>query len=148
MFCADSRCVNALQSTCLVQHVFRLLKAALESYHGVPWVLLENVEGLLDRISEGPPAIEYVVGQLEQLGYSWAYRIVNTAGAPPLWCNPFALVLGSQPPVQRRCCAGFGLPHRRKRVILVASLSGDPRDVLLTQVQMSPVQCRVSGSPV
>ena len=44
-------------------------------------MLLENVEGLLDRINDRPPAIEYVVGQLEDLGYSWAYRIVNTAGA-------------------------------------------------------------------
>ena len=80
-----------MQCTCLVQHVFRLLKVALDDHRGVPWVLLENVEGLLDRISEGPPAIEYVVGQLEKMGYSWAYRLVNTAGAalstlPLPWC--------------------------------------------------------------
>ena len=57
-------------------------------------MLLENVEGLLDRISEGPPAIEYVVGQLEEMGYSWAYRIVNTAGAVPSVLLLFAPVLG------------------------------------------------------
>lgn len=70
-----------LQSTRLVHHVFRLLKAALEDHRGVPWVLLENVEGLLDRIDGGAPVIEHVVTQLEAMGYSWAYRVVNTAGA-------------------------------------------------------------------
>lgn len=29
--------------------------------------------------------------------------------------------------------AGFGLPNRRKRVFILASLHGDARDVLLTQ---------------
>ena len=69
------------QSTCLVQHVFRLLKAAIDDKRGVPWLLLENVEGLLDRIEARPPVIEYVVRQLEEMGYSWAHRIVDTAGA-------------------------------------------------------------------
>ena len=31
--------------------------------------------------------------------------------------------------------AGFGAPNRRKRVFLVASLHGDARDVLLSQVR-------------
>ena len=44
-------------------------------------MLLENVEGLLDRIEDRPPVIEYVVDQLEEMGYSWAHRIVDTAGA-------------------------------------------------------------------
>ena len=30
---------------------------------------------------------------------------------------------------------GFGVPNRRRRVFLLASLYSDPRDVLLTQVQ-------------
>ncbi len=30
--------------------------------------------------------------------------------------------------------AGFGLPNRRKRVFVLASLHGDARDVLLSQV--------------
>ena len=63
-------------------------------------MLLENVEGLLDRISEGPPAIEYVVGQLEQLGYSWAYRIVNTAGVIQTCCICFGMVIHSLPLAQ------------------------------------------------
>ena len=28
---------------------------------------------------------------------------------------------------------GFGLPHRRRRILIVASAHGDPRDVLLAQ---------------
>ena len=32
------------------------------------------------------------------------------------------------------CPAGFGLPNRRKRVFVLASLHGDARDVLLSQV--------------
>lgn len=31
--------------------------------------------------------------------------------------------------------AGFGLPNRRKRVFVLASLHGDARDVLLSQVR-------------
>ena len=44
----------------------------------------------------------------QKLGYKWAYRVVDTRG--------------------------FGLPHRRRRVFIVASLHGDPRDVLLSQI--------------
>lgn len=32
-----------IQSTSLVRHVFRLLKAALKDNRSIPWVLLENV---------------------------------------------------------------------------------------------------------
>ena len=39
-----------------------------------------------------------------------------------------------------RCAAAFGLPNRRRRVFLVASLHGDARDVLLSQV------CRLNSS--
>lgn len=34
--------------------------------------------------------------------------------------------------------AGFGAPNRRKRVFVVASLHGDARDVLLSQVRWIP----------
>lgn len=37
------RTVLKMQSTSLVRHVFRLLKAALKDNRGIPWVLLENV---------------------------------------------------------------------------------------------------------
>jgi DNA (cytosine-5)-methyltransferase 1 len=48
--------------------------------------------------------MEYVVGQLEQLEYRWAYRIIDSRA--------------------------FGLPQRRERVYLVASKCEDPRRVL------------------
>lgn len=56
------------------------------------------------------PAIDYLVSALEALGYnSWSYRVVASA------CT--------------------GLANRRKRLFVVASWSGDARDVLLSQVR-------------
>lgn len=68
----------------------------------VPWVLLENVPFML-QLGAGR-ALEVVVGSLERLGYRWAYRVVDSLA--------------------------FGVPQRRERVFLVASLDGDPRAVL------------------
>jgi site-specific DNA-cytosine methylase len=75
----------------------------------VPYVLLENVEALLDRHNgDDPPVIQYLVQQFKELGYqSLAYRTVASAA--------------------------FGLPNRRKRVFVVASLYGDARDIMLSQ---------------
>lgn len=81
----------------LVGEVFRLIRA-----NRVPWLVLENVPFML-RLSKGR-AMEVIVASLEELGYRWAYRVVNSRA--------------------------FGLPQRRERVVLVASLSEDPRDVL------------------
>jgi len=39
-------------------------------------------------------------------------------------------------------CAGFGTPNRRKRVFVVASLHGDARDVLLSQVPLITIKYR------
>lgn len=69
-----------------------------------PWVLLENVPFML-RLAKGR-ALEVIVGALERLGYRWAYRVVDTRA--------------------------FGLPQRRERVFLLASLTEDPRAVLLS----------------
>ena len=91
----------------LVRHVFRLLRGAARAGRPVPWVLLENVPGLLERDGGGVEApVERVVSGLEALGYAWAQRVV--------------------------CTAGFGLPNRRRRVFILASLHGDPRDPLLS----------------
>ncbi len=72
-----------------------------------PWVVLENVPFLL-RLNKGA-ALDVVASALEKMGYRWAYRIVDTAA--------------------------FGIPQRRRRWFLVASLTGDPRSVLLEQDQ-------------
>lgn len=82
----------------LVGHVFRLLER-----RRTPWVLIENVPFML-RLGKGK-ALEVIIGELERLGYRWAYRVVDTLA--------------------------FGLPQRRERVFLLASRTNDPRSVLL-----------------
>ena len=73
----------------------------------VPWVLLENVKGLLssikvnedaDEANNDPAPIEFVYQQLEELGYNVASRVVSLPG--------------------------FGIPHARDRVFILASLYG------------------------
>ena len=92
--CNDCSCENLKRpglelggATRSVSHVFRLLEA-----RRVPWLLLENVVGLLKWHSDGEqrPAIDYVVNELENLGYRWAYRVVDLLS--------------------------FGTPHKRRRV--------------------------------
>jgi len=70
----------------------------------VPWLLLENVPFML-QLGRGR-ALDVIITELETLGYRWAYRIVDSRA--------------------------FGLPQRRRRVYLLASIEHDPRDVLLT----------------
>jgi DNA (cytosine-5)-methyltransferase 1 len=85
----------------LVSHVFRLLRR-----RRVPWVLLENVSFML-RLNRGE-AMRYVIEEMEDLGYRWSYRVMDSRS--------------------------FGLPQRRERVYLLACLTdvGDPREVLLS----------------
>ena len=70
-----------------------------------PWVLLENVPFML-QLHRGA-MIDYVVRSLEDLGYKCAYRTIDTRA--------------------------FGIPQRRLRVFLLASIHGDPASVLLSQ---------------
>jgi DNA (cytosine-5)-methyltransferase 1 len=67
-------------------------------------VVLENVPFML-QLQNGL-AMRRIVDELERLKYRWAYRVVDTFS--------------------------FGLPQRRQRVFLVASRSGYPEDVLLS----------------
>jgi len=83
----------------LVREIFRLLRTRTS---GPSWLLLENVPFML-QLQKGK-AMRYLVDELEQLGFTWAYRVVNTQS--------------------------FGLPQRRKRVLLLASRTEDPREVL------------------
>jgi DNA (cytosine-5)-methyltransferase 1 len=69
----------------------------------IPWVLLENVPFML-QLARGK-ALEVIVRELETLGYRWAYRVVDSRA--------------------------FGVPQRRERVFLLASLDHDPRQVIL-----------------
>jgi DNA (cytosine-5)-methyltransferase 1 len=67
------------------------------------WVVLENVPFMLS-LDRGR-AIRTIADALEEMGYSWAYRTIDARA--------------------------FGLPQRRRRVILIASKTHDPRSVLL-----------------
>jgi DNA (cytosine-5)-methyltransferase 1 len=69
------------------------------------WLVLENVPFML-RLERGH-AIERIVSRLEELGFNWAYRTVDARA--------------------------FGLPQRRRRVVILASRQADPRSVLLNQ---------------
>lgn len=77
---------------------------------GVRWLLLENVPFMLQL--ERGRAMRYLTERLAALGYTWAYRIVDARS--------------------------FGLPQRRKRVILLASREEDPRSVLFADEAVEP----------
>ena len=69
---------------------------------GPRWVVIENVRNML--VLDQGKAMTYLVEQLERLGYQWAYRLVDSRFT--------------------------GVPQRRQRVIMVASRTADPREVL------------------
>lgn len=66
------------------------------------WLVLENVRNMLAL--DGGRAMSVLVDELESRGYRWAYRLIDSRS--------------------------FGVPQRRQRVILVASLEEDPAGVL------------------
>jgi DNA (cytosine-5)-methyltransferase 1 len=72
--------------------------------------VLENVPFMLSL--DGGRAIRTIVQALEEMGFSWAYRTIDNRA--------------------------FGLPQRRRRVILLASQTDDPRPVLLGAVVSAP----------
>ncbi|MGO9150092.1 MAG: DNA cytosine methyltransferase [Acidimicrobiales bacterium] len=76
----------------------------------VPMLLLENVRNML--VLDGGNAMRYLVDELEGLGYRWAYRLVDSRFT--------------------------GVPQRRQRVIMLASLEADPRAVLFADDEGEP----------
>ncbi|WP_067825712.1 DNA cytosine methyltransferase [Nocardia inohanensis] len=82
----------------LVDEVFRLVRRK----RGPRWLLIENVPFML-QLGSGA-AMRHITGALEELGYTWAYRVVDARA--------------------------FGLPQRRERVLMLASRTEDPRPVL------------------
>lgn len=83
----------------LVSHLLRLVQKAKPR---PKWILMENVSYML-RLDQGQ-AMRFLTTALEELGYRWAYRVVDARS--------------------------FGVPQRRMRVILLASREEDPRNVL------------------
>lgn len=82
----------------LVQDVFRLARMSRPE-----WILLENVPHMLG-LHQGA-AMRLLTGELERMGYDWAYRTVDSRFT--------------------------GVPQRRPRVLVLASRRGRPADVLL-----------------
>lgn len=95
----------------LVAEVFRLLRRSKASV-----LLLENVRNML--VLDGGEAMRYLVAELEELGYRWAYRLVDSRFT--------------------------GVPQRRQRVIFVASRVTDPRAVLFADDAGQPDPDRYS----
>jgi len=96
----------------LVSHVFDILKDRAAKGIRLPTVLIENVPNMLS-LSRGE-AMRYLVHEFDELGYRWAYRVVDTRST--------------------------GLPQRRRRVLLVASVELDPRQVLFAdEAQERPI---------
>lgn len=69
----------------------------------IEWVVIENVSFML-RLNKGE-TIETITSELHQLGYKWAYRTIDSISF---------------------------VPQHRARVFIVASLTHDPRNVLLS----------------
>lgn len=95
----------------LVSHMFRILNAQEEA-NRPEWILIENVSNIIS-LHKGD-AMSYLTEQLERLGYSWAYRVVDARA--------------------------FGVPQRRLRMVLVASKHEDVRQIVLSQnIENPPV---------
>lgn len=84
----------------LVRHVLDLLQVDRPE-----WVLLENVPNML-HLGQGG-AMREIVAKLEQAGYGWAYRVMDSRS--------------------------FGLAQRRRRVYLLAGRDSDPAPVLFRE---------------
>jgi DNA (cytosine-5)-methyltransferase 1 len=91
----------------LVDEVFRLVR---RKTGGPRWLLLENVPFML-QLDHGR-AMRHLTTTLGELGYAWAYRVVDARA--------------------------FGLPQRRTRVVLLASRVADPRTVLFREDAGAP----------
>lgn len=97
----------------LVSEVFRLIEKTSPS-----WVVLENVPNMLNLHGGAP--IRHVTEWLDDHGWSWAYRTVDSQH--------------------------FGVRQRRRRVILVASRNHDPRTVLFADETSVPATREVHSA--
>lgn len=102
----------------LVSHVFEVLRLAKRARRRMPWLLIENVPNML-ALDNGK-AMSYLVEELESLGYRWAYRTVDSRFT--------------------------GVPQRRRRVILLASVQSDPRAVLFADDAGEPDECGLANN--
>ncbi|WP_245910231.1 DNA cytosine methyltransferase [Nocardia amikacinitolerans] len=101
------------QRSGLVDEVFRLVRRK----RGPRWLLIENVPFML-QLGRGA-AMRHITEALDELGYTWAYRVVDARA--------------------------FGLPQRRQRVLMLASRTEDPRRVLFGE-DAGPLELGDAGS--
>ena len=93
----------------LVTNVFRLIGD--KPINKRPeWVVIENVSNIIS-LHQGE-AMAYLTQSFESLGYKWAYRIVDARA--------------------------FGVPQRRLRMVMVASLHGNVSSALFSQDVKDP----------
>lgn len=98
----------------LVEEVFRLLEKTVRK---PTYVLLENVAFAVElRKAE---AVRYVTQRLEDLGYNWAYRILDTRL--------------------------FGLPQRRRRLFVLASLETNPAEILFDGMSAPQIEPEIDA---
>lgn len=91
---------------------------SLVAVHKPAWLLLENVPNML-RLGSGE-AMQRIVTDLEDAGYDWAYRVVDSRFT--------------------------GLAQRRRRVLLLASLDDDPTSLLLGEDAGAPKMPSAAGT--
>jgi DNA (cytosine-5)-methyltransferase 1 len=95
--------------TVLINEIFRLISK--NSPKDRPkYLVFENVAYML-KLGRGS-AIEHITSELEHLGYSWAYRVLDARS--------------------------FGLPQRRHRFVLVASREEAPERILFPEDYGTP----------
>ena len=78
--------IRLRERTILSAHLLRPVRQVEQRWPTRCAPLLQ-VEALLDRMGERPPVMDFVLFELERLGYSVSYRVLETAGK------------GSDPPV-------------------------------------------------
>lgn len=93
----------AASNSSLISHVFRLL-SNLRLIDKPKFIVLENVPYLLS-LNKGE-AVKFIIKEVENLGYNWAYRVVDVRS--------------------------FGIPQRRPRLIFLASNIGHPKNILFS----------------
>jgi len=78
------------------------------------WLLFENVPFLLSQ--HGGSGVAWLVQQVESAGYRWAYRVIDSRA--------------------------FGIPHRRRRLFMLASRTQSPEHVLFDgdRAAQSPIR--------
>lgn len=92
------------ESRTLLRKMLSLVEKTAKKHRPL-FIVLENVKNIVHL--ERGKALAYITRSLEGLGYTWAYRIVDSSA--------------------------FGLPQRRKRWLFIASLDESAPSILLDQ---------------